>query len=156
MKALLRSCHRISINLSSRLRLGLYSTLILTFFSKYVVDCPVCLGSLSSCMTHFQLSFGYQTASNARSSVWQPKLSWKWVYEGIYGWHSDTKVLRFCGSKTSPNHHICNTVQVCFLICCLIVAVIGIMAKYLNFGVVCRRGHCSRIFVVRSDTTLQP
>lgn len=110
MKALLRSCHRISINLSSRLRLGLYSTLILTFFSKYVVDCPVCLGSLPSCMTQVQLSFGYQTASNVRSSVWQQKLSWNWVYEGIYGWHSDTKVLRFCGSKTSPNHHTCTTV----------------------------------------------
>lgn len=163
MKALLRSCHRISVNLNSRLRLGLYSTLILTFFSKYVVDCPVCLGSLSSCMTQVQLSFGYQTASNVMSSVWQQKLSWNWVYKGnlwLTQWYQGAQVL-WQQNKPKPSHlHHCvgswNKVGVFFLICWLIVPVIGIMAKYLNFGVVCRRGHCSRSLVVRSDTTLQP
>lgn len=110
MKALLRSWHRISVNLNSRLRLGLYSTLILTFFSKYVVDCPVCLGSLSSCMTQVQLSFGYQTASNVMSSVWQQKLSWNWVYKGnlwLTQWYQGAQVL-WQQNKPKPSHlHHC-------------------------------------------------
>lgn len=79
--------------------LTLTVSLCLFFFSHYVVELLVCLGSLSSCMTQFRPCFSCLTDrimfdSSIQSSSW----STQWL-------HGD-QVLWLQKSKKNPNHHL--------------------------------------------------